>query len=93
MWTTFINETGWADGVCFLASQLTTCFIYSGLDASLHLAEEVPNPRVAVPRACISAVAVGFVTAFAYLMATLYSIVDIETILEFDGLVSFSSNP
>ncbi|RFU77501.1 choline transport [Trichoderma arundinaceum] len=89
VWTTFINETGWPDGVCFLSSLLTTCFIYAGLDASLHLAEEASNPRVAVPRACVSAVIVGFITAFAYLIAMLYSIVDLGSILEFNGFLPF----
>lgn len=70
-----------------MASLLTTCFIYSGLDAALHLAEEVPNPRVAVPYACLSAVAIGFLTTFAYLIAVLYTIVDLDSIRDFDGFV------
>ncbi|KAL6786148.1 amino acid transporter [Trichoderma sp. SZMC 28012] len=92
VWTTFINQTGWPDGVCFMSSLLTTCFIYSGLDASLHLAEEVPNPRIAVPRACLGAIAIGFLTAFAYLIAMLYSIVDLDSIINFDGFLPFELN-
>lgn len=87
VWTTFINQTGWPDGVCFITSLLTPCFIYSGLDAALHLAEEVPNPRVAVPRACLSAVGIGFLTSFAYLIAVLYTIVDLDSVRAFDGFV------
>ncbi|KAL6693531.1 amino acid transporter [Trichoderma pleuroticola] len=92
VWTTFINQTGWPDGVCFIASLLTTCFIYSGLDASLHLADEVPNPRIAVPRACLGAIIIGFLTAFAYLIAMLYSIVDLDSIRKFDGFLPFELN-
>ncbi|KAK1238256.1 hypothetical protein MKX08_002835 [Trichoderma sp. CBMAI-0020] len=87
VWTTFINQTGWPDGVCFITSLLTPCFIYSGLDAALHLAEEVPNPRVAVPQACLSAVTIGFLTSFVYLIAVLYTIVDLDSIRAFDGFV------
>ncbi|EHK50820.1 hypothetical protein TRIATDRAFT_54405 [Trichoderma atroviride IMI 206040] len=89
VWTTFINQTGWPDGVCFITSLLTPCFIYSGLDAALHLAEEVPNPRVAVPQACLSAVGIGFLTSFAYLIAVLYTIVDLDSIRAFDGFLPF----
>lgn len=85
VWKTFINETGWSDGVCFLNGLLTTCFIYAGLDASLHLAEEAPNPRKAVPRAAVLAVGVGFITAFLFSIALLYSISDFKSILAIEG--------
>lgn len=91
VWTTFINQTGWSDGVCFITSLLTPCFIYSGLDAALHLAEEVPNPRVAVPQACLSAVGIGFLTSFAYLIAVLYTVVDLDSVRSFDGFVVYLS--
>ncbi|KAL7904993.1 amino acid transporter [Trichoderma velutinum] len=92
VWSTFINQTGWPDGVCFIASLLTTCFIYSGLDASLHLTDEVPNPRITVPRACLGAIIIGFLTTFAYLIAMLYSIVDLDSIRNFDGFLPFELN-
>ncbi|KAK5989381.1 Choline transport protein [Cladobotryum mycophilum] len=89
VWGTFINKTGWSDGVCFLSSLLTIGYIYSGLDATMHLAEEAPNPRVSVPRASISAIGVGFVTAFAYAVAILYTISDLNAILSTTGFLPF----
>ncbi|KAF2098757.1 amino acid transporter [Rhizodiscina lignyota] len=85
VWATFTNFTGWPDGVCFLTSLLTTCFIFAGLDASLHMAEEAPNPRVSVPRASVTAIGIGFVTAFAYGIVLLYSIPDFESIVAIEG--------
>lgn len=85
VWAEFINFTGWPDGLCFLSSLLTTCFIYGGLDGALHLAEEAPNPRVAVPKAAVNAVVIGFATAFAFTIALLYSISDFEAVIEIQG--------
>ncbi len=85
VWSTFINFSGWSDGVCFFNSLLTTCFCYGGLDASLHLAEEAPNPRVSVPRASVSAIVIGFCTAFPFTIALLYSISDFEAVVAIEG--------
>ena len=74
IWNTFINQTGYNDSVCFFGGLLPTCFMYAGLDAALHLAEEAPDPRRSVPRASILAVCIGFVTAFLFTIALLYSI-------------------
>jgi choline transport protein len=85
VWRTFINETGWGDGVCFLTGLLTTCFMFLGIDASLHLAEECQNPKKVVPRATMLAVTIGFLTAFPFSIILLYSITDIDAILATTG--------
>lgn len=91
VWGTFINETGWGDGLCFLSGLLTTSFMYAGIDATLHLAEECQNPRKVVPRATMLAVTIGFFTAFPFSIIILYSITDIDAILETTGYVSHSA--
>ncbi|EED21859.1 choline transport protein, putative [Talaromyces stipitatus ATCC 10500] len=89
VWNTFLNLTGWPDGVCFFAAQLTTCFCFAGLDGALHLAEDAPNPRTAVPRATVTTVLIGFTTAFSIAICILYSISDFESLLTIDGYVPF----
>ncbi|OAP56145.1 hypothetical protein AYL99_09324 [Fonsecaea erecta] len=81
VWATFINYTGWSDGVCFLIGLSTSCFMYIGLDASMHIAEECKEPRKTVPMAMITAVLIGCTTAFAYTVAQLYALTDIEAIM------------
>ena len=81
VWATFINYTGWPDGVCFIIGLSTSCFMYIGLDASMHIAEECLNPSRTVPLAMISAVLIGCGTAFAYTIAQLYALTDIEAIM------------
>ncbi|KAH7169458.1 amino acid/polyamine transporter I [Fusarium sp. MPI-SDFR-AT-0072] len=92
VWGTFINSTGWPDGVCFFTGMLPTCFIYSGLDASLHLAEEAKNPRVSVPRASVLTISIGFVTATCFTIALLYSISDYEGVLAIQEYLPFEIN-
>lgn len=85
VWTTFINQTGWSDGLCFFSGLLTTCFQYAGLDGALHLAEECKDPQKTVPRAMIAAVTIGFCTAFPFAIIVLYSVTDIDAILSTSG--------
>ncbi|KAF6839279.1 choline transport [Colletotrichum plurivorum] len=91
VWNTFLNSTGWSDGMCFLVALLTTSFGYAGLDSALHLAEEVQNPRRQVPRAIVLTVIVGFVTAFVYIIVLLYSITDFEELVAVGGYVNLES--
>ncbi|KAF1812576.1 amino acid transporter [Eremomyces bilateralis CBS 781.70] len=92
VWTTFSNSTGWPDGVCFLTALLTTSFIFAGLDAALHMAEEAPNPRTSVPLAGVSAIGIGFITAFTFGIAILYSISDFDEVLAIEGYLPFEIN-
>jgi choline transport protein len=85
VWGTFTNYTGWSDGICFLTSLSNTCFLFGGLDASLHLVEEAEKPRRSVPIALICAVCIGFTTAFAFTTALLYGITDLESIITASG--------
>lgn len=85
VWTAFINQTGWSDGLCFFSGLLTTCFQYAGLDGALHLAEECQNPQKTVPRAIMAAVTIGFCTAFPFGIIILYSVADIDAILSTSG--------
>ena len=81
VWATFINYTGCPDGVCFIIGMSTSCFMFIGLDASMHIAEECMEPRRTVPMAMITAVLIGCTTGFAYTIAQLYALTDIEAIL------------
>ncbi|KAL6234760.1 hypothetical protein BDW75DRAFT_230860 [Aspergillus navahoensis] len=61
-----INGSGWSDGVSFLTGLSTPQFMLSGLDATLHLAEECLDPE-----------RVGFLTAFPFAIAIIYSYRDV----------------
>lgn len=85
VWTSFINETGWPDGVCFMIGLLPCFFMFGGLDGALHLSEEANSPRKVVPRVTVGIVVVGFCTAFPFAIAIMYSISDFTAILGSSG--------
>lgn len=53
----------------------------SGLDATLHLAEECLEPERIVPRAVLITVAIGFATAFPFSIGVIYSYQDVQASL------------
>ncbi len=85
VWDSFINFTGWPDGVTFMTGLLTPFFMYCGLDGALHLSEEADDPRRVVPRVCVGVIVVGFCTAFPFAIAILYSISDFDAIVSSTG--------
>jgi choline transport protein len=81
VWTTFTNNTGWGNGVCFLTGLITPAFAFGGLDSTMHLVEETRNPKKAVSKAICYTVGMGIITAFLFTIAMVYCITDIEQLL------------
>jgi amino acid transporter len=71
------NGSGWSDGISFLTGLSTPQFMLSGIDATLHLAEECLDPERVVPKAVLATVIVGFLTAFPFAIAISYSYRDV----------------
>nr|OQO26369.1 hypothetical protein B0A51_05139 [Rachicladosporium sp. CCFEE 5018] len=46
VFTGFLNETGWPDGVAWLLGLLQGALGLTGFDACAHMIEEIPNPAV-----------------------------------------------
>ncbi|KAF5549070.1 amino acid polyamine transporter I [Fusarium mexicanum] len=83
VWKTFINNTGWkSDAVVFLTGMANPNFMFAGIDGAVHLAEEVTNASRTVPQALMSTIVIGFVTAFAFTLAMLYSLTNFDQVLE-----------
>lgn len=57
-------------------------YIYAGIDGAIHLAEECDNANTAVPFALMSTLAIGFITSFAFVIAVLYSLTDINAVIK-----------
>lgn len=56
--------------------------MYAGIDGTLHLAEKCTDPIRVVPRALLSTVLIGFLTAFGFAIAMCYSIDDLSSLLD-----------
>ncbi|GAB7334202.1 hypothetical protein MBLNU13_g06259t2 [Cladosporium sp. NU13] len=81
VWTTFHNTSGWPDAVTFLTGLSTPCFMYAGIDSTLHLTETCENPKKVVPRALMTTVAVGVITGFGFSIAMCYGITDLSALV------------
>ncbi|KAM5356546.1 hypothetical protein ACJ41O_003192 [Fusarium nematophilum] len=83
VFTEFINRTGWrSDGIAFAVGLINCNWAFSGLDCAVHMAEEVCNPEKIIPIAIMGTVAIGFVTAWLFGLAMMFSIRDFEAVAE-----------
>jgi choline transport protein len=72
VFTDFINETGWPDGIGWLLGLLQAGLGLTAFDAVAHMIEEIPNPAVEGPKIMIACVGIGVSTGFIFLMALLF---------------------
>jgi choline transport protein len=67
------------------------CSQYAGVDGATHMAEEIENASVAIPRALIITVAVNGVFGWAMLILVFFCMGSVEEILGAEGGFSFVS--
>ncbi|KAL4926146.1 amino acid/polyamine transporter I [Aspergillus undulatus] len=73
-WDNFVSGlSGWRDqGVAFSIGLLGVITPLTGVDGIIHMAEEVKNAKVAVPRAMVWGTLINGLMAFGYAIAILY---------------------
>ncbi|KAM5524065.1 hypothetical protein FOXYSP1_00108 [Fusarium oxysporum f. sp. phaseoli] len=77
----FVNNTGWpSDGISYIVGLINCNWAFNGLDCATHMAEEVLNPERTIPIAILGTVGVGFVTAWLFGIAMLFSIKDFDAV-------------
>lgn len=82
IFTDTTNRSGWSsDGWAFMLAVGNGVYSFLGADCGAHLAEEIENPGKNVPRVILYPLAMGLLTAFPFAAALLYSITDIEAVL------------
>jgi amino acid transporter len=70
VWTEFTNLTGYGSaGFVFLAGMLNGAYAIGTVDGVCHLCEEIPNPRVNVPKGMAAQLGAGFLTTFFFYIA------------------------
>lgn len=81
VWTIFLNESGWSNGIAFLTGLVSPNYMYAGIDGAVHLAEECKNPAMVVPRALMSTVFIGFITSFIFAIIMMYCTSNLEAVV------------
>lgn len=79
----FANNGGWkSDGVSWCIGLLTSTYAFSGVDGASHMAEEVDNAAVVVPRTMIWSIIVSGTLCFGMSIAILFCIGDVNAALD-----------
>jgi len=87
VFATFVNETGWNNGVAFILGLLQSTFALVGTDGATHIIDEMPQPHIYAPAAMIAAPIIGSLSSFIILIVFLFVLSD------FDGVTSGSAGP
>ncbi|KAL5329342.1 hypothetical protein ACEPPN_002853 [Leptodophora sp. 'Broadleaf-Isolate-01'] len=90
VFTEFINETGWPDGIAWLLGLLQGGLGLTGFDAVAHMIEEIPNAAVVGPRIMYTCVLIGVFTGFVFLMVLLFVAGQIDGP---DGIIESTAGP
>ncbi|KAJ7731511.1 choline transport protein [Mycena metata] len=85
VFTDWKNATGWSGGVAFLTGMLNGAFAIGTPDSVTHMAEELPHPRRDPPRAVAAQILLGALTGFVYAVALMFSITDLDAVLNSNG--------
>ncbi|KAH6655842.1 putative amino acid permease family protein [Truncatella angustata] len=79
---TWINETGWNDGVTWFMGLLQSAYGLTAFDSVIHMVEEIPLPRKNAPKAMYLSVIFGAISGFIFMMVCLFSIQDLDATLD-----------
>ncbi|KAF2726091.1 amino acid permease [Polychaeton citri CBS 116435] len=82
VFTTFINETGWPNGIAWLLGLLQGALGLTGYDAVAHMIEEIPNAAIEGPKIMVYCVAIGLFTGFIFLMCLLFVAGNVNDVIE-----------
>ncbi|KAI4197742.1 MAG: hypothetical protein LQ350_005717 [Teloschistes chrysophthalmus] len=82
VWRDWQNQTGYeSDGFVFLLGMLNGAYAVGTPDLITHLAEEVPHPSSNLPKAILAQYTFGFLSGLCYLLAILYPITSLPSVL------------
>jgi len=83
VWLTTLNEGNWpTQGLSYCVGFLGNVATFVGADASVHLAEEVSNAALNIPRAILGAMLINGCVGFAMMVTVLYCLGDVDSVLE-----------
>ncbi|KAK4499679.1 hypothetical protein PRZ48_010197 [Zasmidium cellare] len=81
VWTEWQNLTGWSsDGLVFLMGMLNGAYAIGTPDGVCHLCEELPRPRVNIPKGIAAQLTAGFLSTFVFYVAILYGVTSLDEV-------------
>ncbi|KAH7253384.1 putative amino acid permease family protein [Fusarium solani] len=81
VFATWINETGWSDGVTWFTGLVQAAYGLTAYDAVIHIVEEIPDPRRNAPKAIYLSVVCSAVSGLIFMIICLFCIQDIDAVI------------
>lgn len=82
VFTTSLNEGNWpTQGLSYCVGFLGNVATFVGADASVHMAEEVSNPSLNIPRAITGSMILNGIVGFVMMLTVLFSLGDVQATL------------
>lgn len=82
VFTTSLNEGGWpTQGLSYCVGFLGNVATFVGADASVHMAEEVSNPSLTIPRVITGSMILNGMVGFVMMVTLLFSLTDVQQVL------------
>ncbi|KAF1347364.1 amino acid transporter [Lizonia empirigonia] len=82
IFTTFLNLGGWdSQGLSFCIGIMGSVFAFVGGDGPIHLAEEIHNAQVVVPRSIMTGIAINGSLGFVMVLVVLLRLGDMDAVL------------
>ncbi|KAJ4258905.1 hypothetical protein NW762_007992 [Fusarium torreyae] len=82
VFATWINQTGWPDGVTWFMGLVQAAYGLTAFDAAIHLVEEIPQPRTNIPRVIWLSVVCGAISGFIFMVVCLFCIQGMDVVLD-----------
>lgn len=82
VFTTSLNEGGWpTQGLSYCVGFMGNVATFVGADASVHLAEEVSNANITIPRVITFSMLFNGIVGFVMMITLLFALGDVNTVL------------
>lgn len=83
VWQTSLNEGNWpTQGLSYCIGFMGNVATFVGADASVHLAEEVSDAALNIPRAILGGMLINGAVGFAMMITLLYCLGDVQAVLD-----------
>lgn len=90
IFTTFLNLGGWnTQGLAFCISLMGSVTAFVGGDGPVHLAEEIRDAPIVVPRSIMLGIAINGALGFAMILTVLMRVGDLNAVLEGNAAFPF----
>ncbi|KAL7821772.1 amino acid/polyamine transporter I [Trichoderma gracile] len=79
---TWINQTGWPDGVTWFMGLVQGAYGLTAFDSVIHMVEEIPAPRRNGPKTMYLSVICGAISGFIFMVICLFTIQNLDNVLD-----------